>query len=164
MWDGSSRSDRRALRAPLLYPPSVLSRSFALAALVSTVTLTSVSRADVMPPAGDCEGKSEGTACKDDSGKPGACGTITYSRSFTPPFPDAATQTSERSYFGCKGGAAPKSSAASNSTGGSGKSCNVTNVGASERGTDGWIALGLAFALVSTRRTIKGRASRRTSR
>jgi hypothetical protein len=40
--------------------------------------------ADVIPPPGDCEKKTEGDACKDYDGKAGACGTITYTRTFIP--------------------------------------------------------------------------------
>lgn len=87
--------------------------------------------ADVIPPAGDCEKKSEGDACKDDDGKPGACGTITYTRMFTPPAPGAAAVTSQSSYFGCKAGAVAKKT----------HSCNVSMVGSNDASSSEGIAL-----------------------
>jgi MYXO-CTERM domain-containing protein len=70
--------------------------------------------ADVVPPPGDCEKKTEGDACKDYDGKAGACATITYTRTFLPPTPNATPVTSQSSYFGCKVGAPAKKSSGCN--------------------------------------------------
>ncbi|HEX7664263.1 MAG TPA: hypothetical protein VF407_07135 [Polyangiaceae bacterium] len=139
--------------------------SFAALTVALALAFSSVASADVVPPAGDCEGKSEGTSCKDFDGKAGSCGTITYTRSFTPPFPDAATETSTRSYFGCKVGATPNggasNAAASSSTK---KGCSVSNVESPENSAGSWSLLGFGIALAGLRRSFRGKASRRTSR
>jgi hypothetical protein len=97
-------------------------------ALVAVLASPLVSRADVGPPPDECSAgkKKEGEACKDFGGQAGACGTITYTRTFNPPFSDASPSVSTQSYFGCKAGAAPTSS-----TGSAGKKCSVAVVGAS---------------------------------
>jgi hypothetical protein len=92
-----------------------------ICASVAFVALSAMSipvRADVMPPPGDCAQKSEGQSCTDYDGKSGACATIAYTRSFTPP--GGPTQTSQSSYFGCKTGATPKARS---------KACSVSAFG-----------------------------------
>ncbi|MGH7285421.1 MAG: hypothetical protein ACRELY_28190 [Polyangiaceae bacterium] len=133
-----------------------------------------IARADVIPGPGDCEGKSEGASCVDESQKAGTCGTITYTRTFTPPVPGAQTQTSQRSYFGCRAGVAPtKAATATTSTGAapentdslppnnqtapakkaSSSMCSVRNVGASS-GEGAALLMMLFAAFVGRRRRL----------
>lgn len=116
--------------------------------------------ADVVPPAGDCEGKAAGTACKDESGNSGACGTLTHSRTFMPPFPDAAPITSQTSYFACKSGETPtgqSSSALTSSSSASPKSsmCSISRVGSDSNEE----AFAILFGLVALGATTRARKS-----
>lgn len=74
---------------------------------VAICALALAARGDVPPPSGDCTNKQSGDACKDEAGRPGACGDIGYTRTWTPPTPGAAPQTSQSTYFGCKAGDTP---------------------------------------------------------
>lgn len=120
-------------------------------ALVSTLATIAISavfptfaHADVVPPPGDCEKKSEGDACTDYDGKPGACGTITYTKSLPPLSPSSQPVTTTQSYFGCKTGAVPKHA---------GKSCNVHDVGEETDAGAGLVMLALGLIAFARRRS-----------
>jgi len=101
--------------------------SLRLLLMILLLMISAPARADVMPPPGDCAQKSEGQACTDYEGKAGACATMTYTRSFTPP--SGPTETSQSSYFACKTGATPKARS---------RACSVSaiGVGSDADGTD----------------------------
>lgn len=98
--------------------------------------------ADVVPPAGDCEGKKAGEACVDEDKKPGACGTISYTRSL-PPTTDGPSPSYTSSYFGCRAGDAPAKKS------GLGGMCSVATPGSKSEGPVGGIVL-VACALGAT--------------
>ena len=112
------------------------------AAIAISACFPAFARADVVPPPGDCEKKSEGDACTDSDGKPGACGSITYTKSLPPLAPGAHAETTTQSYFGCRAGAVPKQTA---------KSCSVREVGA-DTGDAGAGLVMLALGLVALAR------------
>src|SRR5688572_12109040 len=123
-----------------------------LAAAFSLVTAASaLANADVVP-LDECamRGKKQGEACKAEDGRPGACTTITYTRTFRPPDPSMPPSTSQQSYFGCQAGATPTVA------GGKGKGCELASAGAPSRG--GPLAL-VALALAAW----AGRRGARTS-
>lgn len=125
-----------------------------LAALLTALLLAAPTSAwaDVVPPAGDCEGKKEGQACKDFESKPGACGTVTYTRTLPPSAPGAAPNTSQGSYFGCRTGVTPTVA----SSGGGGKGCAVAPVGLTN-GPGAALALAaLALTASAARRRPRG--------
>lgn len=121
-------------------------RVLAAVALLVTI-LPTAARADVAPPPGDCANKKEGEACKDESGRDGACGTITYTATNHATNPPT---TSTRSYFGCRSGVAPTVTK-------SAKKCSVAFAGEPTSGA----AFALAAAAVGLAALQRRRARRR---
>lgn len=117
-----------------------------LAALALLLTIAPASaRADVAPPPGDCANKKEGEACKDEGGRDGACGTISYTATNNATNPPT---TSTRSYFGCRSGVAPTVAK-------SAKKCSVTYAGA-PASDGGLLAATVVVGLVALRRRRRG--------
>lgn len=115
-----------------------------LAAIAISAIFPAFSHADVVPPPGDCAKKSEGDSCTDFEGKPGACGTISETRSLPPISPGSQPTTTTTSYFGCKTGAVPKHS---------GKSCSVHDVGEDTDAGAGFAMLALGLVAFARRKT-----------
>lgn len=105
--------------------------------LVSLLGVSRVGRADVVPLPGDCANKKEGDACQDEQHQAGACGTLTYTATNNATNPPTSSQ---RTYFGCRAGAKPKS-----------RLCSVSTAGAPSEG-GACVLASLAIAAVAARR------------